>query len=402
MTKYYDFFLSFSSIDWRKGQKDDIQSFFNDLEARLARLGRTDGGFFAPDDIHRGVEWEHELSSGLSRSRVLVPMYSPNYFKSVYCGKEWQVFRQRYAENRRTVAPGVRASEVILPVVWTADLLRFPEDVPKIQHRQGIDPEKYIERGLGYIMQSPRRFRPQYEEFVDRFALELAAMAEAQGPARVRPGLAWNEVDPPFPATYKRGLGYVRYVFIAGRTDEMEPVRRELTAYGTFENRQDWRPCFPDLDQQAGDLARSVAAETGKDFEFVEPGDLPGRMQEARELNNVLSVVVDPWSISLPLFDAFMNQLDAQKFPASGVIVTWNEKDSETLQQLPILKNKMAERFRGRVKRREYFNDRVSSPESFCDALRATFNSAQEQLLERGEMPSAETGTTQPLPSVKS
>jgi FxsC-like protein len=402
MTPYYDFFLSFSSIDWRKNQKDDIHVFFADLVARLARLGRGDGGFFAPDDMHRGVDWERELASALARSRVLVPMYSPNYFKSVYCGKEWRVFHDRYDENRRILAPGVQSPEVMLPVVWTADLLRVPDDVAKTQYRQGTDPEKYIDRGLGYLMQSPRRFGAQYQELVDRLGLDLARLAEAQGPARVRQGRQWNEIDPPFPGTYKRGLGFVRYVFIVGRSDEMEPLRQQRDAYGTFENRQDWRPCFPDIDRQAGDLARVVAAEAGKDFEFVEPRDLTARMREANDLNNVLAVVVDPWSVSLPSFDAFTRELDTQNRPASGVIVAWNQKDPETTRQLPILKNNMADRFRGRLKRREYFNDTVSSPESFCDALTATFNAAHERLVEGGKIPSAETGPAQPLPSVKS
>jgi FxsC-like protein len=396
MTQYYDFFLSFSTIDWRPKQKDDIEAFFEALVERLARLGRTDGGFFAPDDVQRGAEWERQLPSALARSRVLVPMFSPNYFKSVYCGKEWQVFRERHEENQRNVVQGVQAPEVMLPVVWTADLLKIPERVGKIQNRKGTDPPAYTQRGLSYVMQSPRRFGAQYLDLVDRLALEIAQMAEAQGQARVRPGPKWDDIDPPFPANYKRGLGYVRYVFVAGRTDEMEPVRTQRASYGTFESRQDWRPCFPDVDRQAGDLALGVAKGLGKDCEFVEPKDLASRMKEAKALKNILAVVVDPWSVSLPSFDRFTQQLDDEELPTSGVIVAWNQKDDETAGQLPILKNKLTNRFLRRQERHEYFNDTVSTPESFCDALNAMFNTAQARLLEREQLPTAGPGTVPP------
>ena len=403
MAKYYDFFFSFASADWRKGHKDDLQVFFTHLEDKLKTFGFAGEGFLAPDDIGRGREWEDELRRALPASRVLVAAYSPNYFKSVWCGREWEVFWQRQQENKTLPPPDVQAPDVILPVIWTADFLELPSRVPKIQYKAAVsDSPVYMKHGLGYLMQSPKKFPGKYDDFVHQFARELASMVRDQGAAKMRAMPDLDELDLPFPVNYKRGLSHVRYVFLAGRHDEMQHVRTKLACYGKFESRQDWRPCFPDVDRAVGDLARAVATESGKGYEFVEPSgaaDLLQTMFEAKRLKNVIAVVVDPWSLSLHPFKEFAEKFDSEAFPTSGVIVTWNENDGETPKQLPLLKNRIVDHFRGRVGRQEYYNAGVRTAEELRDALVATFNAAQERLVEGGQVLAVTAGElpAQPL-----
>jgi FxsC-like protein len=391
MADYYNFFFSFASIDWRQSKKDDLEILFKDLKAKLKEFGLDGTGFFAPDSIERGKEWEKELKEALPASSVLVPIYSPNYFKSVWCGKEWEVFWQRQQENRKAPPADVQDPEVILPVVWTADFLELPTRVPKVQYRDAVsDAAAYGAKGLGYMMQSPRKFPGKYGDFVHEFGKELAAMVKAQGAAKMRPIPNLEELDLPFPAHYKRGLSHVQYVFLAGRKDEMENVRTQRDCYGTFENRHDWRPCFPDVNQIAGDLARAVAMGSGKaGYEFVQPGSVPGliaTLRDASARKNIIAVVVDPWSLSLGNFKDFAEKFDAEAFPTSGVVVTWNEKDAETVKKLPELKNRIDGHFRGRIARQEYYKDGVKTPDELREALIATFNTAQERLLEGGQI----------------
>src|SRR4051812_26799495 len=108
---------------------------FNDLNDKLRAFGFNGADFFAPDDIELGHDWERKLCEAFPASRVLVPMYSPNYFKSVWCGKEWEVFWQRQQENKNTPPPDIRGVEVILPVIWTADFLELPARVSEIQYK---------------------------------------------------------------------------------------------------------------------------------------------------------------------------------------------------------------------------------------------------------------------------
>jgi hypothetical protein len=204
--RYYDFYFSFSSIDWRRRQKDDLETLFQRISSKLRELGLTDGGFFAPDSRHGGQGWEPSLIQALSASRILVPIYSPNYFKSNYCGKEWQVFAEREQENRSTRRPAdVTAPEVILPILWTAPIT-LPQRVSDVQMSHGADPQVYLSRGLGYMIQAPRRFSYQVDEFIDRFGRDLARMATSQGAAKMRSISDWNALAPPFPPTHRQGV----------------------------------------------------------------------------------------------------------------------------------------------------------------------------------------------------
>jgi FxsC-like protein len=389
MTEYYNFFFSFASTDWKKGKKDDLEVLFRDLKAKLREFGLEGSGFFAPDTIERGTEWETKLTDALPASAVLVPIYSPNYFKSVWCGKEWEVFWQRQQDNRTKPPADVRKPDVILPVVWTAEFLELPNRVPKVQYRHAVtDAAAYTEMGLGYMMQAPRRFPGKYGEFVHKFGAELAAMVRDQGAAKMLPIPKLEGLDLPFPAHYKRGLSHVQYVFLAGRRDQMANLRTRHECYGSYEDRRDWRPCFPDVDQTAGDLGRAAAMGSGKaGCEFIGPSNVAGLIEALRDASarkNIIAVVVDPWSLGI--FKEFAEKFDAEEFPSSGVIVTWNEKDTETVAKLPILKNVIDGHFRGRIARQEYYKEGVKTPEEVREALIATFNGAQERLVEGGQI----------------
>jgi FxsC-like protein len=402
---YYDFFFSFSSIDWRPKQRDDLEALFRRIEAKLRELGHTDGGYFSPDSVHRGQRWEQALIEALQGSRVLVPVYSPNYFsKSVFCGKEWQVFAEREAENRSARRPSdVTAAEVILPILWTAPI-KYPATVSELQNSHGADADVYRTRGLGYMLQAPSRFRNDIPEFIDRFGRELAAMLDTQGAKKMRTIPNWDALAPPFPKNYRQGLGYVRYVFLAGRDDQMRRVRAHVDAYGQYEDRRDWRPCFPDIEERAGDLAHAMARENNKEYEFVEArsvDELITRLNEAKALKNIVILVVDPWSLNLAEIEEFAQKFDAVDFPTSGVIVTWNDKDVETTSNYSSLQTKISGHFRGRRSRQEYFQERVTSPAELREALVAAFNSAHEKLLESGRIKSAGPGgASASLPSV--
>jgi FxsC-like protein len=402
MAEYHDFFFSFSSLDWKQGKKDDLQKLFELLEVKLRGYGRPAGGFFAPDAISRGKDWEKTLATELRKSRVLVPLYSPNYFNSLYCGKEWQAFVERFDENTKNPPPDVTGDEVILPIIWTADFLKFPPTVPVVQFKADVDPAIYKSRGLAYMMQSRSKYGEQYDLLVDRIAIELTRMAANQGAAKFRHMQPWDDLSPPFPANFKKGLKYVRYVFLAGLKEQMNGVRKQTDAYGIFVNRQDWRPSYPDA-LTVGDLATSVSNELQKEFEIVEPNnDLLDTLEEAKKRKNIVVVVVDPWSLDLNSFSDFEKKFDAKEFPNSGVLITVNDKDAETQAQLPTLETKLTIRFSGRQARKEFYKNAVVA-ENLRKELIEALHGAQNKLVEQGGVRSAEPGTSsgQPILNVK-
>ncbi len=87
------FFFSYA----RANANDNyLNQFFEDLSQRIRdQLGLDANeavGFFDQPEIKLCGDWEAELNDSLQTCPVIVSMYSPAYFNSTYCGKEWEVF----------------------------------------------------------------------------------------------------------------------------------------------------------------------------------------------------------------------------------------------------------------------------------------------------------------------
>src|SRR5690349_11190189 len=80
----YDFFFSYT----RGNSGVYLQQFFNDLSDEL-REKRGHGkdtvvGFFDQREIEVGEKWDDTILTALQESKVMVCIYSPGYFKSLY------------------------------------------------------------------------------------------------------------------------------------------------------------------------------------------------------------------------------------------------------------------------------------------------------------------------------
>ncbi len=392
----YSFFLSYSSKDriqtdresTTTNPKDLVRTFFDDLDQQMKLLGYADGGFFDKKGLE--ADWRQDMRLALASSRILVPLYSPLYFQNAYCGKEWEVFNQRFHENKRLVYPDVGNPTVILPVCWRAPVV-LPADVSRYQIQyegfvQGYD----ADHGLEYLM-SRERYRDAYQDFLFTFSRKLLALAQEQGDAKVRDLPGFDDLNPPFPGINKPGLKYVRYVFVAGLKNEMVTLRETRECYANSLNRKDWRPCYPDLTRPVEKIATGPAKAASKTYEFVEHSpQLMTRLREARRLNNIVVLVVDPWSVKLPNMRQFLDDFDSEEFPNAGVLVNWNAKDPETTAQTAKLQEMMQDHFKGRRARREYYKDPVSTPEGIEQAVAEAFGAIRARLIEMGKIRSVE------------
>jgi hypothetical protein len=95
----------------------NVRRLVTDLESDLAQhpqvVGNDSVCFFDTTNIETGTDWNDELSNAAARSRVAVALFSPSYFNSVWCGREFQVFL-----DRRRVAVGATAPVAVVPVIW--------------------------------------------------------------------------------------------------------------------------------------------------------------------------------------------------------------------------------------------------------------------------------------------
>src|SRR5258706_10337779 len=104
----YWFFLSYARRDAKGDNGNEnpwFQKFSSDLAQQVgtafglpAAIPNKDIEFYDRESIPAGSDWDKDLAEALQSSKVLVCLYSPAYFNSVYCGKEFTVFNSRVRE----------------------------------------------------------------------------------------------------------------------------------------------------------------------------------------------------------------------------------------------------------------------------------------------------------------
>jgi TIR domain-containing protein len=136
------YFLSYARLDLVNDPFKCIKKFYEDLDKEVRRVKVIDegvAGFFDGLSLQQGSDWPVALVEALSSCRVLICMYSPAFFDSEYCGREWQIFNSRFP------AEGPRPP-LILPVLLSPpeELATIPPALKNIQYVDDRYPSDYF------------------------------------------------------------------------------------------------------------------------------------------------------------------------------------------------------------------------------------------------------------------
>jgi FxsC-like protein len=231
----------------------------------------------------------------------------------------------------------------------------LPEAALVVQHSHRDFGEIYAREGLRRLMDLSR-LRDHYKDFVGKFAKKLVqATREHSLPPdpQVRPireiknafHVRGSAVKNPETGSSKLGPGIVKFIFVAGRRDELRAVRNRIEPYGEKGGR-DWQPYLPDIADEVGIIAQRITTE--EQFHY-EPMDISEnvikRIEEAERQNNIVAIVVDTWSLRLPQYKNSMREYDDRKFLNCVVFVSWNNRDDETEGERSTLTHDMTETF---------------------------------------------------------
>jgi len=166
MDYQYDVFFSYKrdreSDEWHEHVKNKLAHW---LRQELGRLEVRI--FFDTEEIRTGEHWRQKLGDALKRSRCIVCIWSPLYFRSKWCVSEWMTFveRERLAK-RELIMPASYFDGDTFPPNATAkqflDFSEFASTMPKFW-----DTESAVEF-------EEKRLRP--------FARDLAAMIRRAPP----------------------------------------------------------------------------------------------------------------------------------------------------------------------------------------------------------------------------
>lgn len=341
----YLYFTSYAR-DNRKHQTDDadLRRFVDDLQNEVRQLAppATDHiTFFDTRNIEAGSDWPQDLSDALRTSRLCVCLFSPSYFNSKWCGKEFQVFRERREAWMKLPGNAGKRPQVFVPVLWITPGNVPPQIRDSLQEWDDSMPSAYRELGVRQLMRL-NAYRDDYFTLVRVLAQKIVAAAAA-APLPDLPGLrsldgvsnAFEELSAPAgqgALANSGGVGKACFVFVAGHRLEVAGMRQSVDAYGN-DDGWDWRPYHPASLETIGALAQQVAGQLGLRFQEL-PCDagLAHRLLEAKAKRVPIVLMTDAWTSRIPAFQGLLREYDDLNLSNCAMLVPWNESDAETVQ----------------------------------------------------------------------
>jgi FxsC-like protein len=312
-----------------------VHTLYRDLCDHIMHLTDLPGGMpagFMDRELRSGDGWPDRLSEKLATCRVFVPLYSPRYFTSEMCGREWYAFTERIVHAKAAGASDISA---IVPILWTrVDIGQFPESVRHI-HVEHFG-ARYADDGI-YGLIKLNRLRDEYQEAVLRLAQLIVRVAhDTKLPhGRARPYEST-------PSAFKPRGSNPRaiHLSVAAPTRDTIPEQRDDRPYG--EDALDWNPYHSEstrsLPSLAEELIRSLDYRvTVSSFDDEDTGEalpttggphpVPVAGVDGAEPRRPSILLVDRWVLTDSERQRKLKTFDANTPPWISAVVPWNRSD---------------------------------------------------------------------------
>ncbi|AVZ71784.1 FxsC protein [Streptomyces lunaelactis] len=327
------FFLSYAHTPKNHPKDKDpniwVERFYRDLCAHVLQLTSLPAGVpagFLDQQMQPGEGWQERLSEALANCRVFVPLYSPRYFLSEQCGREWFVFSTRAVHHQ--ARSNSNAVSGIVPALWVpVPAKQLPQPAERLQFNHATFGDDYADEGF-YGLIKLRYLRDQYERAVYLLAKRIVSVAEqtriAQGDPHQDYGAMPSAFGPPGPAREME-------VSVLACSQSDLPQDRGPDCYGP--RPRDWNPYHPKssrpLADHAVDLVRNLdyrvrVGEFEADAERLLAADSP----QAPGL-----LLLDRWALDAPHRRELVRRLCAEERPWFSVMIPWNREDPESRQR---------------------------------------------------------------------
>ncbi|MFJ7409276.1 TIR-like protein FxsC [Streptomyces sp. NPDC098077] len=323
------FFLSYAHTPGYAGGADPdmwVERLFQDLCGHVMAMTDLPAGApaaFVDREIRSGEGWSERLGEALATCRVFVPLFSPRYFASETCGKEWYVFEQRAIHHR---ARSNQPADAIVPALWApVPPSQLPGVAERLQFNHRDFGERYVSEGLLGLIRL-RIFAQEYERAVYELAKRIVSVADSVRIDTARP-VDYRQAPSAFGSPGSRGGGLrpMRITVVAPTRHDL-PEGRSPEHYG--DTPEEWRPYSPDasrpLAKVTEELVRSLnyqAFITSFD-EDRHDGTAPPSAPEI--------LLVDRWALRDEDRRRRLAAFDAENRPWVAVVVPWNRRDPQS------------------------------------------------------------------------
>lgn len=398
------FFFSYASANAHGEADAYVSKFFDDLVFEIEQKAQPpvqgEIGFRDWESIDTGDDFRQKLIEGLRTCKVFVPLYSPYYFTREACGKEWHAFSERLEEYAKTSANLRDLPPLIMPVWWApVDLDKYALSPAITSLKYTLDHlgeeyefgEKYKNEGLLQLLQLDD---PDYKRFVTRFARRMREVCAVHALKDADP-FDWDGLPNAFhlPATTAAavappGPGHVEFMIAAGCATQFAHLPTRQVCYG--DRPENWRPYHPQFAKCIGPLVQATAAAADLTSLLVEVGPgLPERLKEAKKRQNIVVLIVDPWSLDVASIAEHLVEYDVVDLWNCVAFVTWNDDDVETQDNRATLKQRITEVFENKTAPghdTNTFRDDINSPHKLEADLAEVLVQIQQRIIERGQV----------------
>ncbi len=327
------FFLSYAHTP--KHDRDDpldpdrwVFQLYKDLCEHIISLStiRPESAGFMDREMRPGTDWPRRVSQALGNCRVFVPLYSPRYFLSESCGKEW------FAFAKRSVDFGTRRGQVvdaIVPALWvTVHPEKLPRVARSIQFDHQILGTRYSEEGFYGIIKLDR-YRDEYQEAVYRLAQRIIDVANHTQVASAPPG-DFKSLQSPFGSNDSGRLADQRiHITVAAPDKQNLPAGRSEGFYGA--TSRDWNPYPDESAESIADYTAQLTRCLGFEPSVHMLADHAGDPSAAIPPSGPCLLLVDPWESATIAHQERLRMLDEQAKPYVSLMVPWSNKDIETM-----------------------------------------------------------------------
>lgn len=337
------FFLSYAHIpshdpNSKRDPNKWVAKLFADLCDHIINMTNVPQGQagFMDVKLRSGHRWPDRLAEALATCRVFVPLYSPRYFESEQCGKEWAAFLQRIKNHE---GQDGQMPEAIVPALW---IPLPPDQLPRVAQEiqythDGLGP-RYLEDGF-YGLVKLSAMRAHYQRATLALAKRIVEVAQRTHVSAMDPPPKYEELRSVFhDYSPQRPL---RVTVVAPDLDGLPPGR---TPYYYGQTPEEWNPFRGESNTRPlVSHAEEIAAAHGflPDVGSLDAhaGVLTADAPEERPS----VMLVDPWATTGPECRKTLRAFDRRKRHWVNVIVPWNHEDRESMEARPRLERSLNE-----------------------------------------------------------
>ncbi|MFI6685075.1 TIR-like protein FxsC [Streptomyces sp. NPDC050485] len=327
------FFLSYAHTPKSDPKDKDpnlwVQRFFRDLCAHVMQLTPLPAGSagFMDQQMQPGEGWQERLSEALAYCRVFVPLYSPRYFLSEQCGREWFAFSSRASvQNTRVSHNNSNPVTGIVPALWVPVPTRqLPQPAERLQFNHATFGDEYADEGF-YGLIKLNYLRDQYERAVYRLAKRIVSVAQQTQLEPGDPHQDYAKVPPAFgPAG---GPAREMEVSVLACSRSSLPTGRSPDCYGS--EALDWNPYHPASSRPLADHTVDVVRNLNYTVHLSDFEAEPRRILASGPPAGPGLLLLDRWALDARRRRELVDQLCAAPRPWISVMVPGNAADPQT------------------------------------------------------------------------